>query len=136
MDSFNPPPQLNEESEEQTKKQEEISAENAPDAKQEKIKTLVETADFWINYARDNVSYFGRVYDIEQMEQKVRMLGGEAGALAEKYNWIKNSINLYSSMIPVFEESKKYLEEGRLEFPWGKSIEGEMQRFIEARRSL
>jgi hypothetical protein len=128
MESFNSPvsPQ---EGEIQAEKPAQETPENTEelDAKQEKIKELSATVDFWSEYAKSQLSYFNEVYDVQKMGENVQHLGAEAGKSAEHYNWVKNKLELYSAMIPAFEDIKKVLAEGKLEYPWGGSVEQDIR---------
>jgi len=124
----------------QTETPAQTNIEGPVDPKIEKIKELNETVNFWIEYAKEEIKYFNEVYDLKTMEDNVARLGRmagspeEKGTLAEKANWIRNRLVLYSSMIPAFEDIKKNLAEGNLEYPWGGSIERDIRSW-EAKRN-
>lgn len=94
------------------------------DANQEKIKELTETVEFWIDYAKRNLDYMNEVYSVEKMDETT-----------EQGRWVDKSLKLYSAMIPRFEEIKKYLAEGKLEFPWGGNIETQLADWEDRRKS-
>ena len=128
MEGFQMPPQDEEKTAEQPVVE---TAENAETL--EKIKELTETIDFWEKYAQDNMKYMNEIYDVQTMGENVQRLGNQAGSpnekgtLAEKYNWVKNKLELYSAMVPAFKDIRKVLEEGKLEYPWGGSVEQDIK---------
>ena len=93
------------------------------DAGQEKIKELTETVDFWIRYAQGQLEYFDTILSENRDET------------TEHGRWVSKSLKMYSAMVPRFEEMKKYLEEGKLEFPWGGDIETELKDWENRRDS-
>ena len=102
--------------------------------KQEKIDELKKKCDEWTEIAKGQL---GTQNDLlgsgwfEEMGGKIRQMGTEAPKnMVENYNFEKHNNELNHKKIEQFERIKKFLERGALQYPWGGSLEKDLDDWI------
>lgn len=102
--------------------------------KQEKIDELKKKCDEWAEIAKSDLAAQEHIYGskgLKEMGENIERLGAEAPkGMVENYNFQKHSKELNHKKIEQFERIKKFLDTGLLQYPWGGSLEKDLEDWI------
>ncbi len=100
--------------------------------KVEEIKELIKEANEWISICQSNLRYFGEMYNISKLREKVNAMGSEAGHAKDHVEWLEKKSRDYNALIEYLGEVKAFLDKGTgtLSRINGKNLAEEMREKI------